>query len=258
MNATAYSPYQFSHGFWPFSTCNVKPLELPIHPAFIHSPYPNFNAQCGNSGTTSGTVIRNKSDSFTIDAILSRDRVDEVQHSPDGNPGQYSPVNRHGNKESSSVSRRHARLHENSHPYRSPSDRNVATPTSHPVRKQLDNSPVKDKADTTLKESSLKSDWKTGKGKRIRTIFTPDQLERMEAEFEKQQYMVGTERYYLACSLSLTEAQVKVWFQNRRIKWRKMNLEKQQAKLASFDLFRDVDIETDSIVSDEDDNRPPR
>lgn len=39
-----------------------------------------------------------------------------------------------------------------------------------------------------------KQGWKQGKGKRVRTIFTPEQLERLEAEFEKQQYMVGTER----------------------------------------------------------------
>ncbi|CAL1527708.1 unnamed protein product, partial [Lymnaea stagnalis] len=68
--------------------------------------------------------------------------------------------------------------------------------------------------------------------KRIRTIFTPEQLEKLEAEFERQQYMVGTERYYLAATLNLTEAQVKVWFQNRRIKWRKQHLEQQQARLA--------------------------
>ncbi|XP_060076939.1 homeobox protein notochord-like [Ylistrum balloti] len=258
MNTTAYSPYQVSHGFWPFSTCNMKPLELPIHPAFIHHPYPNFNVQCVNSESTPNTTVRNKSDSFTIDAILSRDRVDEIQHSPSEKSDQYSPKNQHVIKESSSASRRHARLQENCHPYRSPSNRNVTTPISHPNKKQSNTNPVKDKAESTLNESNIKTDWKTGKGKRIRTIFTPDQLERMEAEFEKQQYMVGTERYYLACSLSLTEAQVKVWFQNRRIKWRKMNLEKQQAKLASFDLFRDVDGETDSIASDDDDNRPPR
>lgn len=31
------------------------------------------------------------------------------------------------------------------------------------------------------------------KNKRVRTIFTPEQLERLEAEFERQQYMVRTE-----------------------------------------------------------------
>lgn len=51
-------------------------------------------------------------------------------------------------------------------------------------------------------KSSLKS-------KRVRTIFTPEQLERLEAEFERQQYMVGPERLYLAHTLQLTEAQVR-------------------------------------------------
>lgn len=53
----------------------------------------------------------------------------------------------------------------------------------------------------TKNKSSLKS-------KRVRTIFTPEQLERLEAEFERQQYMVGPERLYLAHTLQLTEAQV--------------------------------------------------
>ena len=48
------------------------------------------------------------------------------------------------------------------------------------------------------------------KCKRMRTIFTNEQLERLEVEFEKQQYMVGNERLYLAKQLQLSEAQVKV------------------------------------------------
>ncbi|CAF1467048.1 unnamed protein product [Rotaria sp. Silwood1] len=66
------------------------------------------------------------------------------------------------------------------------------------------------------------------KSKRIRTIFTTEQLERLEIEFQKQQYMVGNERLYLAKLLNLSEAQVKIWFQNRRIKWRRQVLDNHQ------------------------------
>ncbi|XP_075591604.1 uncharacterized protein LOC124493151 [Dermatophagoides farinae] len=96
------------------------------------------------------------------------------------------------------------------------------------------------------------------KSKRIRTIFTPEQLERLENEFEKQQYMVGTGRLYLASTLNLTEAQVKVWFQNRRIKWRKQHLEGYQEgigeiqKNADTHLSHDCNEENDN---DDDDNK---
>ena len=62
------------------------------------------------------------------------------------------------------------------------------------------------------------------RSKRKRTIFTADQLERLEKEFDRQQYIVGTQRFYLAADLGLNETQVKIWFQNRRIKWRRQNL----------------------------------
>lgn len=70
--------------------------------------------------------------------------------------------------------------------------------------------------------------------KRVRTIFTAEQLERLEGEFARQQYMVGPERLYLAHALRLTEAQVKVWFQNRRIKWRKHHHEQQSQRVHEF------------------------
>ncbi|KAI5606818.1 notochord homeobox, partial [Silurus asotus] len=90
----------------------------------------------------------------------------------------------------------------------------------------------------TLSKAGVHSHYKhkAGKSKRMRTSFTNEQLSRLEKEFARQQYMVGSERFLLASSLQLTEAQVKVWFQNRRIKWRKQSLEQQQAKLAKLGL----------------------
>uniref|UniRef100_UPI00398F2EC3 homeobox protein not2-like n=1 Tax=Pristiophorus japonicus TaxID=55135 RepID=UPI00398F2EC3 len=87
-----------------------------------------------------------------------------------------------------------------------------------------------------VKPSFLPLKSKVGKSKRVRTIFTHEQLARLEKEFARQQYMVGSERFLLASALQLNESQVKVWFQNRRIKWRKQSLEQQQAKLARLGI----------------------
>ncbi|XP_077476465.1 homeobox protein EMX1-like [Stigmatopora argus] len=63
------------------------------------------------------------------------------------------------------------------------------------------------------------------KPKRIRTAFSPSQLLRLERAFEKNHYVVGAERKQLAGGLSLSETQVKVWFQNRRTKYKRQKLE---------------------------------
>ncbi len=39
--------------------------------------------------------------------------------------------------------------------------------------------------------------------------------------FEQTKYLAGPERARLSYSLAMDEGQVKVWFQNRRTKWRK-------------------------------------
>ncbi|KAF0043847.1 hypothetical protein F2P81_003005 [Scophthalmus maximus] len=65
------------------------------------------------------------------------------------------------------------------------------------------------------------------KPKRIRTAFSPSQLLRLERAFEKNHYVVGAERKQLANSLSLSETQVKVWFQNRRTKYKRQKLEEE-------------------------------
>ncbi|ELR52367.1 Homeobox protein notochord, partial [Bos mutus] len=57
--------------------------------------------------------------------------------------------------------------------------------------------------------------------KRIRTMFNLEQLEELEKVFAKQHNIVGKKRAQLAAQLNLTENQVRVWFQNRRVKYQK-------------------------------------
>ncbi|XP_050751427.1 homeobox protein not2-like [Gymnogyps californianus] len=98
--------------------------------------------------------------------------------------------------------------------------------------------------------------WRSGgpcKMKRVRTVFKPEQLERLEQEFLKQQYMVGTERVDLAATLHLTETQVKVWFQNRRIKWRKQSMEQKAAKLSQFGVIQPATTDSTDIKDHEED-----
>ncbi|XP_008569405.1 PREDICTED: homeobox protein notochord [Galeopterus variegatus] len=57
--------------------------------------------------------------------------------------------------------------------------------------------------------------------KRIRTMFNLEQLEELEKVFAKQHNLVGKKRAQLAARLNLTENQVRVWFQNRRVKYQK-------------------------------------
>ncbi|XP_031564416.1 homeobox protein goosecoid-2-like [Actinia tenebrosa] len=60
--------------------------------------------------------------------------------------------------------------------------------------------------------------------RRGRTVFTAQQLQVLERVFLNTQYIVGSQRKFLANQLRLSETQVRVWFQNRRIKWRKQML----------------------------------
>ncbi|XP_078714086.1 homeobox protein engrailed-2 [Lampetra fluviatilis] len=59
--------------------------------------------------------------------------------------------------------------------------------------------------------------------KRPRTAFTPEQLSRLKAEFQASRYLSEARRQALARDLQLSEAQVKIWFQNKRAKLKKAN-----------------------------------
>ena len=74
--------------------------------------------------------------------------------------------------------------------------------------------------------------------KRPRTAFTNEQIKTLESEFQRSKYLSVARRMELSKSLKLTEMQIKIWFQNRRTKWkRKLAAEMEYAIAAQGYLY---------------------
>ncbi|KAF8356458.1 ceh-28 [Pristionchus pacificus] len=55
-----------------------------------------------------------------------------------------------------------------------------------------------------------------------RVLFTHEQVAELEERFTRQRYVSAAEREELASKLTLTATQVKIWFQNRRYKKKRL------------------------------------
>ncbi len=87
--------------------------------------------------------------------------------------------------------------------------RNQSRPNSHSRSRSRSNESSRSGHSTTSSTSMKKN-------RKSRTAFTDFQLNSLEKSFEKHKYLSVQDRVELATRLSLTDTQVKTWYQNRR------------------------------------------
>ncbi|CAM1316554.1 NKX6-1 (predicted) [Pycnogonum litorale] len=95
-----------------------------------------------------------------------------------------------------------------------------------------------------------------GKKKHTRPTFSGQQIFALEKTFEQTKYLAGPERAKLAYALGMSESQVKVWFQNRRTKWRKRHAAEMATAKRKHDSEAEQLVSGGDLTDDDSDDDP--
>ncbi|XP_053595538.1 uncharacterized protein LOC128667851 [Microplitis demolitor] len=104
-------------------------------------------------------------------------------------------------------------------------------------------------------EEDLEETQGSNSKRRLRTTFSNDQLLYLKQLFAESKYLCRPKRIMTATKLGLQERQIKVWFQNQRMKQKKLEKENEDTnngKISSFSANNDVKKRSNQLIATED------
>ena len=81
----------------------------------------------------------------------------------------------------------------------------------------------------TKTTNKTQTDAKSRRKNGTRSVFSHVQRNILELHYQQREYVTKGERYHIAMATGISEEQVKIWFQNRRTKKKKLERNKMTA-----------------------------